>query len=433
MKKILLIWLLFGVLATTHAQRTLTLDSCRILALQNAEDLTKSENARKISDYDLKNAKMSMLPTVNASGNLLYAFPNIEVLGSEMILKGVYMAGISLTQPLYVGGKITNGIKMARTGKECSEIQMRQTKMQLYANVNNAYYTCIAVNEKVKMLEAYKKQMEHLENVVKTSIQAEMSTQHDLLRITSKKSEIEYNLKKAQNGLSLCRMALANHIGADLEDTIIPADSILTINAPEELSEDISLRPEIQLLEKQIEVKERQIKMERAEALPIVALSAGYNYCGNIKMEGYAQAEDGNYYPYTNKFNQGLGMVMLSVQIPLLDWGKTIRNTKKAKLQLEDSQLDLQKNKKLMQIEVRQTVQNLTDGYSMYLTAQLGFQDADQNLRKMTQMYQNQFCTLTDLLDAQSLWQQSYSNLIEAQTQYKIYETEYLRVTGRLE
>ena len=51
----------------------------------------------------------------------------------------------------------------------------------------------------------------------------------------------------------------------------------------------------------------------------------------------------------------------------------------------------------------------------------------------MQQKFDNQMCTMTDLLDAQSQWQQARSNLIEAQTQLKIYETEYLRVTGLLE
>lgn len=432
MRKILIIILIFSAI-TANAQHILTLDSCRTLALQNAEDIKKSANKLVESDYTLKNAKSSLLPSLDASGNLIFMFPNIDVMGSDLVLKGVYTAGITLTQPLYTGGKISNGIKMAQAGKEVSEIQSRQTKMEVLSNVDNAYYSCIAVGAKVKLLEAYQKQMQHLEDVIKTSIEANMSTDLDLLRINSKKSEIEYNLKKAQNGLSLCTMALANYIGADLNEEIIPADTILSINPPESLSEDLSLRPEIQLLEKQVEVKEREIKMQRSESLPLIALSAGYTYAGNIKMEGNAQGPDGNYYPYTQKFNQGMTMVMLTAQIPLWHWGQNSRNVKKARLELEDSKLDLEKNTRLMSIEVKQAVQNISDGYSMFLTAQLGFQEAQQSLFSMTQKYENQYCTLTDLLDAQSLWQQSLSNLIEAQTQYKIYETEYLKVTGKLE
>ena len=81
---------------------------------------------------------------------------------------------------------------------------------------------------------------------------------------------------------------------------------------------------------------------------------------------------------------------------------------------------------------MRQAVLNLTDGQRMLETAQLGQQQADENLRVMRQKYDNQYCTMTDLLDAQSQWHQARSNLIEAQTQQKINETEYLRVTGQL-
>ena len=100
---------------------------------------------------------------------------------------------------------------------------------------------------------------------------------------------------------------------------------------------------------------------------------------------------------------------------------------------MESARLDLQKNQRLLSIEARQAVQNVTDGYRMVETAQLGCAQADENLRVMQNRYRNALCTLTDLLDAQSQWQQAQSNLIEAQTQYKLYETEYLRATGRLE
>ena len=123
---------------------------------------------------------------------------------------------------------------------------------------------------------------------------------------------------------------------------------------------------------------------------------------------------------------------MLSVNVPLFHWGSNWRKVKKARLELENARLDLQRNTRLMTIEARQAVQNLTDGYRMVHTAVQGREQADENLRVMRQQYDNGMAVLTDLLDAQAQWQQARSNLIEAQTQYKLYETEYLRVTGRL-
>lgn len=433
MKKIFLLITICLANSSVFAQRVLTQDSCRILARLNAEEIQKSQNAVTEASYTYKNAQTSVLPSIDGSANMLFMFPDIDISGSDLIIKGTYTAGITLTQPLYTGGKISTGIKLAKAGQECAGLLQKKTTAEVIAEVDNSYFTCIAVREKIKMLEQYLLQVKHLEDVVQQSIDAEMSTQHDLMRVKAKRSELEYNLAKAKNGYNLCRMALANAIGADFNEEIIPADTVLTVEIPADFSADISQRPEIQLLEKQVEIKERQIQMQRSDALPIVAVSAGYTYCGNIKMEGVAQGPDGNYYPYSQKFDQGMTMIMLTAQVPLFHWGQNSRNVKKAKLEAEDARLDLKKNSKLLSIETSQAVQNLTDGYSMVLTAQLGLSESEENLRIATDKYENQMSTLTDLLDAQSQWQQSFSNLIEAQTQYKIYQTEYLKKTGRLE
>ena len=158
-----------------------------------------------------------------------------------------------------------------------------------------------------------------------------------------------------------------------------------------------------------------------------------YMFYGNEKIKGYTQDEAGNNVPFTNKIDDNFGMVALTVNVPLFHWGEGLKKIRKAKYELHNAQLDLQKNTRLLSIEARQAVQNVTDGYNMVETARLGDEQGQENLRVMTDRYQNGLCTLTDLLDAQAQWQQAQSNLIEAQTQYKIYETEYLRVTGRLE
>ncbi len=65
--------------------------------------------------------------------------------------------------------------------------------------------------------------------------------------------------------------------------------------------------------------------------------------------------------------------------------------------------------------------------------AQTALNQAEENLRVTTDRYSESMATLADLLDAQTQWHQSRSNLIEAQTQYQIYLTDYLRATGHLE
>lgn len=173
--------------------------------------------------------------------------------------------------------------------------------------------------------------------------------------------------------------------------------------------------------------------MARADMLPTVGLSVGYSYYGNLKLNGMADAGGGTMVPYSQKFQEGMGLAMLSVKIPIFHWGESRKKVRKAQYELRNAELDLQKNERLVDIEVQQAIRNVQDGFLLIRTAETGLQQADENLRVMRNRYAASMAPLTDLLDAQSQWQQAESNLIEAQTQYKIYETEYLRATGRLQ
>lgn len=435
MKKITMIFAALCMAAYTQGQEALhlSLAECRQLALERNENLKQSDNKLRQVELDKAIAFSNYLPKFDASVSGTYMFPNMEMNGMEMELHGMYFAGIMVTQPIYTGGKIMAGNKLAKIGKETASETVRKTRMQVIADADNAYWSLIAVNWKVRMLEAYQAQMNALYQQTEVSVNAGMATTNDLLRITAKRSEIDYQLQKAKNGENLCRLSLCNVLGCALDTEITPVDTVIHISAPQDLDESIALRPELRLLQSQVDAAKVQIKVTRADILPSVALMGSYMFYGNEKIKGYTQDVAGNNVPFTNKIDDNFGMVALTVNVPLFHWGEGLKKIRKAKYELHNAQLDLQKNTRLLSIEARQAVQNVTDGYNMVETARLGDQQGQENLRVMTEQYQNGLCTLTDLLDAQTQWQQAQSNLIEAQTQYKIYETEYLRVTGKLE
>lgn len=435
MKKITMIFAALCMAAYTQGQEALhlSLAECRQLALERNENLKQSDNKLRQAELDKAIAFSNYLPKFDASVSGTYMFPNMEMNGMEMELHGMYFAGIMVTQPIYTGGKIMAGNKLAKIGKETASETVRKTRMQVIADADNAYWSLIAVNWKVRMLEAYQAQMNALYQQTEVSVNAGMATTNDLLRITAKRSEIDYQLQKAKNGENLCRLSLCNVLGCALDTEITPVDTVIHISAPQDLDESIALRPELRLLQSQVDAAKEQIKVTRADILPSVALMGSYMFYGNEKIKGYTQDAAGNNVPFTNKIDDNFGMVALTVNVPLFHWGEGLKKIRKAKYELHNAQLDLQKNTRLLSIEARQAVQNVTDGYNMVETARLGDQQGQENLRVMTEQYQNGLCTLTDLLDAQTQWQQAQSNLIEAQTQYKIYETEYLRVTGKLE
>ncbi len=417
------------------AQQTLHLSQaeCRELALAHSEDLQRSGNTLKQAGLDRKIANTAYLPKFEASATGMYMLPDMDMMGMEMQMRGTYMAGISLIQPIYAGGKIMAGRKLARIGEEVAAEQHRMTRMDVLVEADNAYWTYMSVGRKVRMLESYRTQMDSLYRQVATAVSAGMSTENDLLRIEAKRSEIHYQLQKALNGFDLCRMALCHTIGAEFNTAIEATDTAFMVSMPDNLASDMNARPELQLLEQQVAAGKEQIRMTRADMLPTVGLTAGYTYYGNIKLNSMVNVGGGMMMPYTQEFKDGLGIAMLAVKVPLFHWGENLKKVRKAQYNLQNAELELQKNTRLLSIEVQQAIRNLQDGHRMIQTAELGVRQANENLRVMRNRYNASMSTLTDLLDAQSGWQQAQSNLIEAQTQYKIYETEYLRATGKLE
>lgn len=418
-----------------NAQTTLTLSQqeCRQRALTYSEDIKKSDNKIEQAQIDKYSSVAAFLPKVDATGMGIYMTPlEMAGMGAEMRMDGAYMAGLSLMQPIYTGGKILTGRKMAKIGETVAEEQQRMTQMDVIVDADNAYWTYLAVSRKVKMMESYSRQMDTIYNQTKAALSVGMATENDMLRVEAKRSEIKYQTQKVQNGADLCRISLCRVIGADYDTQIELTDTTFVAEPMLSLSDDLSNRPELTMLQKNVDINEQQIKMVRADMLPMVALSAGYTYFGNIKMETMVDVGGGTYMPFTSEFKDGIGTAMLAVQIPILHWGEGFKKVKKAKLELNNAQLELDKNKKLLNLQVQQAIRNVQDSYMMIETATLALKQAEENLRVMRNRYDQSMAPLTDLLDAQSQWQQSYSNYIEAQSQYKIYETEYLRATGNL-
>ena len=85
-----------------------------------------------------------------------------------------------------------------------------------------------------------------------------------------------------------------------------------------------------------------------------------------------------------------------------------------------------------MSLQVRQALENVNSGSQLLDAARLAMRQADTNLTNIAQAYELGLSSLTDLLDAQSQWHSTSSDLIEASTQLRIYCVDYLRVTGRL-
>ncbi len=408
-------------------------DQCRMMAIDASEDVAIARNTAEQARLDKKAAVTAYLPRLAGTASGIYRTPDSDVSGMTLSLKGVYMAGLTVTQPVYAGGKIVAANRLAEIGKKAAAEQQRMTRMDVIANADNAYWNYIAVLAKVDMTRAYLSQIDTVYAQTKTSYEVGMITQTDLVRIDARRSQIIYQLNQAESGADLCRLALCNILGVSSDTQIEPIDKDIPVTQPGNLSADIANRPELSLLKADVMAKEQQVKITRADFLPTLGVQAGWSAYGNIKMKGYAEGPDGSYQPFSSNTKGNGWLVMASLSVPIFHWGEGIHKVKRAKLEVSNANLTLEKNRRLMNIEAQQTVNNVLNGYKLIESANIAMRQAQLSLDDMKVRYKAGLASLTDMLDAQAQWQTSWSNMIESRTQYQIYTTDYLRATGLLE
>jgi outer membrane protein TolC len=407
---------------TIQAQIRLSIEDCRRMALENSNDIRISSLKTDRAASDRQAAKTAFFPKIAGSATYAYLFENIDMgMEMEMSMKGVYMAGITLQQPVYAGGQIVNGNKMARTGVTISEENERLTRINTLVEVEQAYWMYVSVAEKVKLLTQYTVLLDSLYQRVNNLHELQMATAQDLQKVRTRQSNIAYERQRAESGRELTRMSLCHLIGLDLDAPLIATDTLIVAqNQTKGLPPDIANRPEYRMLQMQVEIKNLEIKNTRADFLPTIGISAGYQYMGGMKFAG-------------SSLNMKIPMVMASISIPIFHFGEGRKKIRSARLAHEISTTELNKNRTLMDIEARQAQQAYERAYLLINTAEEGLKEAEQNLSLTQNNYEMEMATIFDLMEAQTQWQEAQSNDIEARTNYKIREMEYLKAIGRIE
>lgn len=263
--------------------------------------------------------------------------------------------------------------------------------------------------------------MDSLHQQVNSFFELKMATAQDLHKVRTRRSNVTYELQRAESGRELTRMSLCHLIGLELDAQIIATDTlILTQNYNNQLSHDIVNRPEYRIQEMQVELKDLEIKNTRADFLPTVGISAGYQYMGGMKLAG-------------SSLDMKIPMVMASISIPIFNFGEGRKKIRSARLAHEISTVELNKNRSLMDIEAQQSKSAYESALLLIRTAEHGLEESEHNLSQTQNNYEMGMATILDVMEAQTQWQEAYSNNIEARTNYKIREIEYLRAIGQLE
>jgi outer membrane protein TolC len=413
--------------ASLQAQEIYTLEKCKELALENNIKLQNAQISVAAAEETTKEAFTKYFPNISATGAGMifnkplmtqtvetgYPAPNDKAV-VEMFKSGV-IGGVMATQPVFAGGQIFYGNRLAKAGVEASKLQQKMTENETLLATERYFWQLVSLKEKVKTVAEAETMLNRVQSDVKVVVEAGLTTQNDLMRITLEQNRLTANRFKLENGIQILKMVFAQHIGIAADNFDVAPPDFTGIAPPTtetDHQQSLQNRPEYKLLEKSVDVAKLQVKMETGKNLPTVAIGAGYNY---INFDNGKPTE----------MEMKPGVAFATVSIPLSGWWGGSHAVKKKKLELRAAENTRRENAELLLIQMQSLYTGLSEAYQQVALAQKSITVAEENVRMSEDHYKAGISILSDLLDAQNLLQQSRDQYVEAATGYCVKLAEY--------
>jgi outer membrane protein TolC len=332
-------------------------------------------------------------------------------------------ASIDIKQPIYAGGKIKLGKEVTAKVVELYESQKNMTEADVLLTTETAYWQIVQVKEKITLANKYKEMLSGLHKDLQNSYNAGLIYKNDLLRVEVSLNEAELNITKATDGLVLAKLNLAQIIGQPDNTSFAITDSVTgsfdALQQPVENS--YSKRPEITVLQKAIEAERLQTQLIKADLKPTIGLAASGISAAGKKINPV----NGNNYLFSY-----YGLV--SISIPLFDWGKNAKKVKEQTFRIQAKEVQLTESKELINLQVQNAYLQLNQSVQKIKLSGLSLQQAEENLRLANDRYKAGTIVGKDVLEAQAIWQQAYTSVIDAKVEYKLNEAGYRKAIGEL-
>lgn len=473
MKRITSLLLLLGATLSSYAQQVLTLDSCRALALANNKELRISQEKVNAAHYEKKAAFTNYLPKIDLTGGYMRTQKEISLLsdaqkqsignmgtnlgnqlqqlvaanpglaaGLQELLPGA-VAGLTdglnavgqglvdafrtdtrnmtvgaatLTQPLFMGGKIIAYNKITKYAERLAESQHATGMQDLILQTDQVYWQIISLVNKKKLAENFLELVQKLDSDVDKMIKEGVATKADGLSVKVKVNEAEMMLTQVDNGLNLSKMLLCQLCGLPLETDFQLADeSMKDLPLPNTYTEAnvstaLSNREELKSLELASEIYRQKVNVVRADFLPSVALTANYLVTNPSLVNGFE-----------NKF-RGMWAAGIVVKIPVFHWGEGIYKVKAAKAEANIARYKLEDIKEKVELQVTQNSYKVNESTKKLALAEKNMEKAEENLRYANLGFKEGVIPTSNVLEAQTAWFSAQAGKIDAQIDVKMSE-----------
>ena len=433
--------------ALSASAQTYTLQQIKDSALQNNIAIRSAQHNIEAAQQQRKEAFTKYFPNVSGTGlwfnankgmaqttvtpseaipaelgpALAQAFP-AEALAalanpiSISMMKNGTLGSIMAVQPVFAGGRIVNGNKLAKVGEDVSRLQLQLSANEVEKTAEQYFWQLASLQEKMNTIQAVDTLLRDIYKDVDVAVRAGVAMRNDLLQVQLRQNDIASQKLKLQNGITIVRLLLSQYCG--LRDTSFA----ITFQTPSSEAEmfhvscfmfNVNGLPEYQLLQKQVEATRLQHRMAVGENLPNLAVGAGYTY--HNLMEN----------------NHSFGMVFATVSVPITDWWGGSHAIKRRKIEHQKAQEQLADNTQLLQIRMQNAWNGVEESRQQLLLAQRSIEQAEENLRLNRNYYRAGTSRMSDLLEAQLLYQQSRDKHTDAFADYQNKLLEYRQASGQ--
>ncbi len=441
--------------AMSASAQTYTLQQIKDSALQNNIAIRSAQYGIEAAQQQRKEAFTKYFPNVSGTGlwfnankgmaqttvnpsevipaelgpALAQAFP-AEALAalanpiSISMMKNGTLGSVMAVQPVFAGGRIVNGNKLAKVGEDVSRLQLQLSANEVEKTAEQYFWQLASLQEKMNTIAAVDTLLADIYKDVEVAVRAGVAMRNDLLQVQLRQNDIASQKLKLQNGITIVRLLLSQYCGLrDTSFTITfqtPSSEAFRSASPLGSSKNVSCfmfnvngLPEYQLLQKQVEATRLQHRMAVGENLPNLAVGAGYTY--HNLMEN----------------NHSFGMFFATVSVPITDWWGGSHAIKRRKIEHQKAQEQLADNTQLLQIRMQNAWNGVEESRQQLLLAQRSIEQAEENLRLNRNYYRAGTSRMSDLLEAQLLYQQSRDKHTDAFADYQNKLLEYRQASGQ--
>jgi len=416
------------VSAQTEAFHQVTLEKAISIALEENRDISVADEESRKAHYRIVEAASQGMPQVNGFWNaekvlkpmvFVIQFPDStgKLRKNRLQVGTDYTSslGASLTQPLYVGGKVGTALQAAQTYQKFSRENLNSIKQRVVTGVVQAFYGVLLAKEIRKIsYESLVQAEKHLENV-RRRYDAGKATEYDLLRARVNVSNLKPGLIEAENSITLSLLNLKEVMGIapdsplDITGTFSEPDTTLFEQANKAVAFDN--RPDLRASFLNIDLYQKNMRIARGDFLPIVTAGTTFQFAGNIDELKYNASD---WTPYW--------VASVNLSFPIFSGLRNYSKFKQAKIDYLNAKTEYRRKRDRTEIEISESVMNLRKALEKIESQKMNAEEAEKAFGLAESLFSNGKATQLEVLDAQLARDVARNNMASALYEGKIAE-----------